>query len=85
MKASPDKVRMIRQSMRCLTWGLVGLLPGIGLPFAIVTIADFFRVRRQSGSLWNPAERYLACGFAAAVGGVLLTILLAFALAIQLS
>jgi hypothetical protein len=86
MKSPPlDKVEIIERSMRCFSCGLAGVFPVLGLPFAIVSIADCVRVIRRKGANWNPAERYLRWGVACAAFGLLMTLLLAAALVIQFS
>lgn len=72
-----DKVQLIELSLHCFAWGLVGVLPGIGVPFAVVALADALRVTRRRGSLWNPAERYLTIGTLCAILGLGVTALLA--------
>jgi len=67
---------MIRRSLRCFACGLIGLLPGIGLQFAIFAIIDCLFVIRE-GDGWNPAARYLQVGGIAGTAGLLLNFLLA--------
>jgi hypothetical protein len=42
MKAAPSipatKLKMMKGSLRCLTLGLLGLLPLIGVPFALAAL-----------------------------------------------
>jgi hypothetical protein len=71
-----DKIQLIRGSLRCFAFGIVGVLPGIGLPFAIVALGEVFRINRHKGSTWNPAERYLTVGALLASLGLGLTLLL---------
>lgn len=86
MKSPPlDKVQIIERSMNCFRCGLVGILPGIGLPFAIVSLGDCLNVMLRKGSNWNPAERYLRWGAASAAAGLMITMLLAGILMIELS
>jgi hypothetical protein len=86
MKPPPlDKVQIIERSLHCFTFGLVGILPGIGLPFAIISLGDCLTVMRHKGSNWNPAERHLRWGVAFAAIGLLTTMLLACVFAIELS
>jgi ABC-type phosphate transport system permease subunit len=76
-----DKVEIIQSSLRCFTHGLIGLLPGLGIPFAAVAIANFFRVKARVGAQWNPAQRYLVWGLATALAGTFLTVVLAVVIA----
>ena len=81
----PDKVRIIERSLRCFALGLVGILPGIGLPFAVVALGDCLFVLRHKRDEWNPAERYLQIGSLAATLGVMLTVLLAAVIMIEVT
>ena len=76
------RVELIQRSLRCFTTGLVGLLPVLGVPFAIVAVSHFFRVKRMAGTQWNPAQDYLAWGLATALSGLFLTIVAVFVIAI---
>jgi hypothetical protein len=75
--APMDRVGVIQRSLRCFTLGLIGLLPGLGIPFAIVALAIHFQVRREIGSNWNPAQQYLTWGLATAICGLFLTLVIA--------
>jgi hypothetical protein len=65
--------------------GLAGLLPVVGLPFAVVAIFDFKRVRSGGGAAWNPASGYLKAGLALGVLGLLSTAVLAILITIALA
>lgn len=80
-----DRVQIIERSLRCFFCGLVGILPGIGLPFAVVALGDWLYLLRHKSSEWNPAERYVHYGAQSATAGLLLTLLLAAVLAIEIS
>ena len=49
------KIRMLKNSLRCFVCGLLGLLPVIGLPFAITALVSYWvlagagRVRQVMG------------------------------------
>jgi hypothetical protein len=82
MKSAPlSKIEMIEQSMRCLTLGLFGLLPIIGMPMAVMAMFRYRRVKRGQGAMWNPASRYLFWGGQCAFIG-LLPVLVVFVFAI---
>jgi len=81
---SLDRDEIIKRSLRCFTFGLLGLLPGIGLSFSILSISDFFEVIRRKGSDWNPADRYLRWGATCAAAGLLLNFALGAVLAYKL-
>jgi hypothetical protein len=80
-----DKIHMINGSLRCFAFGLLALLPLIGIPFAVISISNFRSVFFSKGTLWNPAERYLRIGLACATAGILLHLLAVAAVVIQIS
>ena len=64
---------MMKGSIRCFVYGLLGLLPIIGLPFALAAlwISGQVRVSRKN-SFGTPAKPYRICGvICAAVGAIL--------------
>jgi uncharacterized membrane protein len=73
MKTAPTiaakKIRMMKASIRCLTFGLLGLVPIIGLPFALASAWTSGRVRKQEKELWNPARPQRILGMTCAVIG----------------
>jgi hypothetical protein len=79
-----DKVHVIERSLRCFACGVIGILPGIGVPFAVAALGDCLRVSFRKGAQSNPAEHYLRWGALGATTGLLLTVVLAMALAIEL-
>jgi hypothetical protein len=64
MKSQPPltKIEMIERSMRCYVLGLLGLLPIIGVPMAVMSLNHYQRVKQGQGAMWNPAQRYLFWG-----------------------
>jgi hypothetical protein len=46
-------------SLRCFVYSLVGLVPLIGIPFAVAAIVKSRQVEEGSRPDWNPADRYL--------------------------
>jgi len=65
------KIRMLKSSLRCFVFGVLGLLPVIGLPFAIAALVVSARVRAGQRKFWNAARPYWIWGEAcAAVGTV---------------
>ena len=62
--------------------GLIGLLPVLGVPFAIIAVSNFFRIKRIAGGEWNPAQTYLTWGLATALSGLFLSVLVTFVVAI---
>lgn len=71
-----DKVDAIQCSLRCFVTGLFGLLPVLGIPFAVLALASYFKVRRGFRGQWNPAQRYLRWGVATALCGTFLTLVI---------
>ncbi|MGO9588376.1 MAG: hypothetical protein ACLP2Y_19560 [Limisphaerales bacterium] len=72
MSADTDaKIRMLQSSMRCFVFGLLGLIPLIGLPFAIVALWISGRVRVKEKQMWNAAQSYRFWGVVCAAGGTL--------------
>jgi hypothetical protein len=81
-----DRIEAIERSLRCFTLGLLGLIPLLGIPTALVARGEFRRVQRHYGRCWNPARKYLLCGAAFAYftlgitlagGGLLLVFVIA--------
>ena len=65
------KIKMMKASLRCLIFGLLGLLPVIGLPFALGALWVSGRARAQEKYFWNPARPHRIFGVAcAALGAV---------------
>lgn len=64
------KIAMLRDSSRCFACGLISLLPGIGLPFAILSLWYAGRVRVQEKKYWNAAGPYRVAGVLITVGGL---------------
>jgi len=80
-----DPVELIERSVRCFWLGLPGIVPVIGLPFAVAALAEYFRVnRRPSAGGWNPAQNYLRWGSVAALTGILLSLLFVAVVAVSL-
>ena len=65
------KVRMLQSSLRCFAFGLLGLLPVIGIPFAIAALWISGRVRVKEKQLWNAARPYRIWGVACAAAGTI--------------
>lgn len=80
-----DRIDVIKRSLRCFRCGVIGLLPGIGVPFAVLAIEDWLFVLSHKKVDWNPTERYVHYGAFAATLGLLLTLLLAGIIAIEIS
>jgi len=72
---NPDallKLKMLKGSMRCFIFGLLGFIPIIGLPFALASLWISGRVRRLEKLFWNPARPYRIAGSTCAAMSVIL-------------
>jgi len=56
------KIAILKDSMRCFIYGLLGFLPVIGLPFAIAALWLAGRVRVRERQYWNAAKPYRIWG-----------------------
>jgi hypothetical protein len=75
--ATQARLKMLEGSTRCFTFGLLGLLPVVGLPFALTALWVSGSVRRREKYMWNAARPYRVCGMiCGAVGTALWTMLL---------
>jgi hypothetical protein len=52
------RIATIELSLRVYVYSLVGLVPIIGIPFALLAIS-LSRKARAASTDWNPADRYL--------------------------
>ena len=65
------KIRMLNSSMRCFVFGLLGLIPVVGLPFALAALWISGRVRAKEKQMWNVARPYRVWGVVCAAGGTI--------------
>ena len=77
-----DKIELIQGSLRAFGFGLPGIVPFLGAPFAIVALVQNARIKRRFGALWNPAQRYLFWGMVCARIGMMLTIIITLLIAL---
>ena len=56
------KIRMIKSSLECFVFGLLGLLPIIGISFAIAALVISAKVHAGQKRFWNPARPYQLWG-----------------------
>ena len=54
-----DKLQTIQRSLRCYWFSLAGLIPVLGLPFAVHACFRSRRLRKETRGQWNPAHSYL--------------------------
>lgn len=69
------KITMIKGSMRCFVFGLLCLVPFIGLPFGLLSLWHAGRVRIRERQYWNPARPYRIWGVVCAALGTVLWVL----------
>jgi hypothetical protein len=69
-----DKIQAINRSLRCFVFGLLALIPVLGLPMGAVAWMHAVVVARKFKGQWNPAQRYLLWGRALGLLGGLLSI-----------
>jgi hypothetical protein len=68
------KIKMMKGSIRCLVYGVLALVPIIGLPFGLAALWLSGRIRRAEKQFWNAARPYRIGGvLCAAIGTVLWT------------
>ena len=65
------KIKMLNSSMQCFVFGLLGLIPVIGLPFALSALWISGRVRVKEKQMWNAARPYRVWGVVCAVVGTI--------------
>jgi len=65
------KIQMLNRSMRCFVYGMLGLIPLFGLPFALAALWISGRVRVKEKQMWNAARPYRIWGVVCAAGGTI--------------
>jgi hypothetical protein len=79
-----DRITAIRKSLAVFVYGIIGILPLVGLVPAVCALSQWWRVRSGYRSQWNPASAYLRAGSALALFGLLSSILLGLVIAIAI-
>ncbi|MDW7979316.1 MAG: hypothetical protein RMH97_01955 [Verrucomicrobiales bacterium] len=69
-----DKITLITRSIRCFVLGLIGLVPVLGLPFAISAWVYGVVTARKATGRFNPAARYLLLGRVLGLVGFLVSV-----------
>jgi hypothetical protein len=70
--AAVAKLKMMKASIRCLTLGLLSLMPILGVGFALFEAWYSYSARRQERFFWNPATPHRIIGsICAALGGLI--------------
>lgn len=65
------KIQMLKSSLACFVFGLLGLLPVIGLPFGIAALWISGRIRTKEKHFWNAAQPYRILGVVCAALGAI--------------
>ncbi|HEX9046972.1 MAG TPA: hypothetical protein VF988_08080 [Verrucomicrobiae bacterium] len=65
------KLKMMRESVKCLIYGLMALLPVLGAPFGLAALWFAGRARVQERRFWNAAKPYRIIGTVCAVVGLI--------------
>jgi hypothetical protein len=68
---SSAKIRMLKGSLKCFTYGLLSLLPLLGLPSAVAALWISGRVRVEEKRFWNAARPYRIWGVVCAAAGTI--------------
>jgi hypothetical protein len=55
-----QRIAAVTSSLRCFVYSLIGLVPLIGIPFAVAAIVKSRQMQKASSPDWNPADRYLS-------------------------
>lgn len=76
-----DQIELIQRSLSAFGFGLPGIVPFLGTPFAIVALVHNSHIKRRGGALWNPAQKYLFWGAVCARIGTTLTVIFTLLLA----
>jgi hypothetical protein len=66
------KIQMMRASLRCLVFGILSLLPFIGVAFALAAGWSSARARAKEKYFWNPAKPQRVFGVICAIFGALI-------------
>ena len=70
------RIEVIERSLRCFVCGLIGLIPVLGFPLAVLTVIHFRKARLAAATEWNPANGYLHWGLVLAAVGCGATLIL---------
>jgi ABC-type transport system involved in cytochrome c biogenesis permease component len=69
-----NKVLALQAALRCLTCGLLALIPVIGLPFAIAAMIFHVQASGHAPDDWHIARRYALLGMLFAALGLVLNV-----------
>jgi hypothetical protein len=65
------QIRMLERSLDCFRYGFVGLVPIIGVPWAVAAVRGYVHARAAGRDLWNPAAHLAMSGFVLGLCGML--------------
>ena len=82
---SMDRITAIRRSLAAFFWGILGVLPLVGIIPAACSLNHWWAVRRKYRGEWNPAAAYLRVAVALALFGILSTTLLGAVIALAIA
>jgi hypothetical protein len=71
-----DRITAINESLTVFVYGIFGLVPILGCVPAFCAQYRAWRVKREFGTEWNPADAYLTWGAAMACAGLLVSVAL---------
>jgi hypothetical protein len=76
MNSPAERLQIIEDSMTCMAHGFCSLIPLLGIPYFVLAIKRYHRVRIASSGEWNPGARYAFWGMVlASIGGFISTLL----------
>jgi len=70
------KIVMLKSSLRAFTLGVMGLVPVIGMPMALMALVCFRRACLAQRGNWNPARPFLVFGLIYGTLGIIISMLL---------
>ena len=71
-QTSVVKIKMMKASQRCMALGLLGLLPFVGILFALAALDASYSARRLERQFWNPGKPQRIMGLIYASIGALI-------------
>ncbi len=74
MQSAAERIHLIERSLRCFVYGILSLIPFLGLGFAVLALRLHFKTWAETGDGWNPARSYLLLAFCLAWLGVLVSV-----------
>jgi hypothetical protein len=80
-----DRIAAIRRSLAIFIYGIMSLVPVLGVIPAVCAIGQWWVVRSRYKDRWNPASQYLRAGVILALLGISSAFLLFLVLAIWIS